>query len=227
MNKLDLTGQRYGKLVVLRPVGKNKFGGSMWLCRCDCGTEKAVSLNALRNGYTKSCGCLERENRKAFGTRSKRIHNGVGTRLYRVWMGMKTRCYNENDEHWKDYGSRGIKVCAEWEHSFENFREWAIAHGYSDELTIDRIDFNSDYCPDNCRWVTKADQQRNKRNNRYYTYHGEKKLLQGWADEFGVTRSMLQGRIRRGQDPQQVFDFYAKGGGRNSLTTQEPTTHIL
>lgn len=212
MKPVDIAGEKYGRLTPLYRVEPDKYGRSVWMCKCECGNKKKISANALRMGNTRSCGCLEKENRGLFGTRSKRTHRMKGTRLYRIWQGTKNRALNRNDEHWPDYGGRGITICDEWKTSFEAFRDWSIANGYRDDLTIDRINVNGEYCPENCRWVTPADQQRNKRNNRYYEYKGESKLLQGWADEFGVTRSMLWSKIRRGKEPKEVFDFYANRG---------------
>ncbi len=207
--KLDLSGKRFGRLVAISCAGKNKYNKTLWLCKCDCGNEKAIALDQLTSGGTRSCGCLEYENRQMFGTRSKRTHEQTKTRLYRIWLGMKTRCYNKNDAHWKDYGSRGISVCEEWRNGFEAFRDWALKNGYDESLTIDRIDPNGGYAPSNCRWVTPADQQRNKRSNKYYTFRGKTQLIPAWAKEFGVTDSTLRSRIRRGENPQAVFEMFS------------------
>lgn len=203
--QIDITGQRYGRLVPLYRVENDKYGRSAWMCQCDCGTRKVISANDMRSGKSRSCGCLERENRLSIKNRSKRTHQMHNTRIYHIWQGAKNRVFNKRDEHWPDYGGRGITMCKEWASSFECFRDWAFANGYSDDLTIDRIDVNGDYCPDNCRWATKADQQRNKRNNRYYTYNGKTQLIPAWAKEFGVTDSTIRSRIRRGISPEKVF----------------------
>lgn len=203
--QIDIAGKRYGLLVPLYRVENDKYGRSAWMCKCDCGTKKVISANDMRSGKTRSCGCLEKYNRSIFGTRSKRTHQMKNTRIYHIWQGAKNRVFNQNDKHWPDYGGRGITMCKEWATSFECFRDWAFANGYSENLTIDRIDVNGDYCPENCRWVTKADQQRNKRNNRYYTYNGKTQLIPAWAKEFGVTDSTIRSRIRRGEKPEKVF----------------------
>lgn len=203
--RIDITGIRYGRLVPLYRVENDKYGRSAWMCQCDCGNRKVISANDMRSGKIRSCGCLERQNRSIFGTRSKRTHKMKGTRIYRIWQGAKNRVFNKNDEHWPDYGGRGITMCEEWANSFECFRDWAFSHGYAEDLTIDRIDVNKGYYLENCRWVTKADQQRNKRNNKYYTYNGKTQLIPAWAKEFGVTDSTIRSRIRRGIPPEKVF----------------------
>lgn len=205
MKPVDISGEKYGRLTPLYRVDNDKYGHTSWMCKCDCGAMKVVSTNDMRTGKSRSCGCLEKENRGLFGTRSKRTHQMKGTRLYRIWQGAKNRALNQNDKHWPDYGGRGITICDEWKTSFEAFRDWALANGYKEDLTIDRIDVNGNYCPENCRWVPQAEQQRNKRNNRYYTYNGKTQLIPAWAKEFGVTDSTIRSRIRRGEKPEKVF----------------------
>lgn len=136
----------------------------MWLCRCECGKEIVVEAYNLKTGHTQSCGCLQREATSV----ANKTHGKRNTRLYRIWICMKNRCYRKNHDAYKHYGGRGIKVCDEWLHSFKAFNDWAMANGYRDDLSIDRIDTNKGYSPDNCRWATMAEQNKNKRAKNGY-----------------------------------------------------------
>lgn len=189
----DLTGQRFGRLTVIRRDDSRKKA-AYWLCVCDCGNEKVVQSCHLRSGATVSCGCLHMEN--AFKSNWS-THGGSGTRLYAEWIGMKGRCCNKRNKRYPDYGGRGIKVCSEWLDSFEAFREWALANGYQDDLTIERKDVNGDYCPENCCWATQKEQQNNRRNNHLLTYKGKTQTLTQWAAETGINEMALRSRINK------------------------------
>jgi len=138
----DLTDQRFGKLTVIKLDCKDKRGECKWLCKCDCGNETVVYGSHLRKGDTVSCGCVMRT--------ANKTHGESKTRLYKIWLHMKDRCNNPNGDHYCYYGGRGITYTPIWE-DFNEFKSWAINNGYKDNLTIDRIDVNGNYEPDNCR----------------------------------------------------------------------------
>ena len=188
--KLDIAGQRYGRLTAIKFCGKDRNGKSMWLCVCDCGKETVCSLNNLRKGNTKSCGCLSRE------IKPTKTHGQRKTRLYNIWSLMKNRCA---DKTLKNYGGRGITVCDEWQNSFEAFYQWAMQSGYNDNLSIDRIDNEKGYSPQNCRWATNKEQSRNRRTNHYVIYEGEKYLITDLEKKIGLSRKTIARRIQRGQ----------------------------
>lgn len=159
INHRDLAGQRFGRLLVLsRSAAKNGY----WNCLCDCGKTKAIEGSHLGNGHTRSCGCLHREK----ASQRFLIHGCRKTKLYDVWTSMKQRCLNERTRSYATYGGRGIRVCHEWRHDFAAFREWALSHGYADNLTIDRIKSDRNYEPENCQWLTLVENVKKERREK-------------------------------------------------------------
>lgn len=173
----DLTGERFGRLVVLSRAGSSSGGAAKWLCRCDCGNHAVVYGSSLVRGNSKSCSCLKNELLK----KRRTTHGQSASRLHKIWAGMKERCSNPKNNRYHRYGGRGITVCDEWRNDFAKFYEWAMANGYDEnaprgQCTIDRIDNDACYSPDNCRWVDAKTQRNNQsnrkenRNERYQTH---------------------------------------------------------
>lgn len=187
---IDITGRKYNMLTVIKRV-KNKTKNSRWLCRCDCGNLVEVDASHLKNNGIKSCGCLKK---KAIWTVS---HGLSKTRIYEIWHGIKNRCYCKKNINYKNYGERGIKVCKNWKNDFKSFYIWAINNGYKDTLSIDRIDVNKNYEPNNCRWVSTKEQANNKRNNRFIEYKGITHTISEWSEILNIKRNTLDKRINK------------------------------
>jgi len=193
---IDLTGHKYGRLTVLEMAPRVKGKGVEWVCRCDCGKEAVVLSNSLRRGNTKSCGCLFTEMLVKRNTKHGHARRDNKTRLYGIWVRMRQRCSDSNSSDYERYGGRGIKVCDEW-NDFGNFHDWAHANGYKKHLTIERINNDGDYEPTNCKWVAPEKQARNKRNNRFIEFRGQKKTLAEWSEITGIDSSLLRYRLKR------------------------------
>lgn len=181
----DMTGKKIGRLTVIKYVYTDKRNNAVWQCKCECGNIVEVRGDTLRSGNTKSCGCL------------CTTHHKSNTRLYHTWQQMKGRCYNKNNKDYHDYGARGIIVYSEWKHNFEAFYNWAMNNNYQENLTIDRINSNGNYTPDNCRWVDITTQNRNKRNNINFEYKGETHCLTEWCKILGLKYNRVRNRVRR------------------------------
>jgi hypothetical protein len=191
----DLTGQRFGRLTVLG-LSEEKFGHNpiYWRCLCSCGKIVEVRGGSLTSGHTVSCGCFQKEVvRNAFI-----IHGMSGTKIGETWEGIKARCYKEDNKSYKNYGGRGIYICDEWLEDPPKFFTWAENSGYIQGLRIDRIDNDGPYSPENCRWTTNAENQRNKRNNHFITYKGKTQCLAAWSRDTGIPVTTIDSRLRRG-----------------------------
>lgn len=191
----DLTGQKFGKLTVIQRKQNDKRGEARWLCKCDCGKETIVLSSHIRNYRIKSCGCISKKNKFLYENKYGNLKNYK--RLYYIFNGMRSRCYNINYIEYKNYGGRNIKICDEWMNNFLNFMDWAIENGYQNNLTIDRIDVNGNYEPDNCRWVTIKEQENNRRDNIFLKYKNKVKTLKQWSETIGIPYNTLYSRYSR------------------------------
>lgn len=197
---IDLCGCRFGRLLVLNQaesrMGKDGKPKRRWNCRCDCGNNIIATTQDLRKGDVKSCGCLHDE----LARQRLTIHGDSNTKLHSIWCAMRRRCRDQHQEDYKYYGGKGVVVCDEWENSFPAFKEWAMNNGYEDGLTIDRIDVNGNYCPDNCRWTTMKVQNNNRTSNINITYNGTTHTLMEWSEIYGIPYTTLYMRLRSGRD---------------------------
>lgn len=206
MGKLiDITGQKFGRLTALKRVKNDKQNCVCYLCKCDCGKEVIVRSSSLKNGNTQSCGCLQKQTAIITSKNNFTKHNLSNHRIYRIYRGIKNRCYNKNEKAFINYGGRGILICEEWRNNFENFYNWAINNGYDDNLTIDRIDVNGDYCPENCRWANRIQQANNKSNNTKIKYNNEEHTLAEWARILGYSYSTMRHRYYRNWDVEKMM----------------------
>jgi hypothetical protein len=200
-------GDRFGRWTVTGEMTRERGpkGDPYYLfpCVCDCGTRKSVDRLSLRSGASRSCGCLRAE----LGHERWYRHGTEPKRLYACWNHMIARCESPNATHYEYYGGRGISVCPEWRSSFIAFRDWAMANGYRDDLTIERKRVNGDYEPDNCEWIPQADQVWNKRTTRFVEAFGEVRPLGLWArdERCTVTYGTLSNRLRRGWTPEDAI----------------------
>ena len=193
-NKINNIGKRFGRLLVIECaesyVSKSGKKKSMWKCKCDCGNEAVVMGSNLMSGHTKSCGCFNKE--RVSKAQSK--HRMCNDPTYSTWEGMVHRCTNTNSTIFKHYGGRGITVCDRWL-EFQNF--YSDMGSRPEGMSIDRIDNNKGYSPENCRWATMKEQCRNRRSNHVIEFNGQKKCLTEWANIFGINRSTLYERLNK------------------------------
>lgn len=197
--RVDLTGQKFGRLTVI-DFSHRRINQSMWNCICECGNKVVVGGYDIRSGNTSSCGCLWYDNMIKVNT----THGLAGRRIYVIWQHMIRRCTNPKDKRYSDYGGRGIKVCERW-FKFENFYE-DMKVGYDDKLTLDRFpNKNGDYEPNNCRWATYTQQNRNRRDNRYLACNGVSMTLAEWAEKMNVDVRLIHHRLNRGWDEEAAI----------------------
>lgn len=206
MKFIDLTGQRFGKLVVICRDKNGHRKETQWKCLCDCGNYTVKRANGLIHGISTNCGCETRKKLAESTRKNKTKHGETHTRLYRIYTQMKRRCDSPYLEVYQYYGGKGVTVCQEWLDSYEAFRDWALANGYSDDLTIDRIDVNGNYCPENCRWVDMKTQCRNRTSNIQITVHGETHCIVEWSEITGIKASTIYMRLRRGWNTERLFE---------------------
>lgn len=191
----DLTGQVFGRLTVIGVDDKNTRK-TYYYCRCECGNVKSIRSDSLISGAIRSCGCMKQEQDKTNLTANHK-HKMSHTRLYEIWQGMKSRCYNSHDPRYSRYGGRGITVCDEWQKDFNIFYSWAVENGYAENLTIDRIDNESGYSPDNCRWADAEMQGRNRSSNIKITIGNATKTLVEWCEIFELDYKAVYAKYRR------------------------------
>lgn len=191
---IDLLGEKFGRLTVIERMPNNKRKQAVWKCRCDCGKEVIVTAGHLRSGHTNSCGCYGRDRAAEYHL----THGMKGTKLFSVYHTMKGRCYNPTDKKYHRYGARGIKICDEWLNDPSIFFEWALQNGYMEGLSIDRIDNDGNYCPENCRWADNKTQANNKSNNTIIEHDGIFKTISEWADELGISYAAVKARYHNG-----------------------------
>lgn len=194
MNK-NLTGLTFGRLKVIKFIGHDKKKGDLWECECNCSnhTIKIIAAKSLVRGNTKSCGCLSREATIKRNKDNAKYHPN-NKNIFGIWIGMKDRCYNPHHVKFEHYGGRGIIICDEWL-EYSNFEKWAIENGFKKGLTIERLDSNGNYCPENCKWATWKEQQNNKRNNKWITYKGKTKTLSQWCEELDLNYGRTKARL--------------------------------
>lgn len=200
----NLIGERINKLTVIDVIHiKNK--GKHLLCKCDCGNEIAIYPYQFFQKTAKSCGCIQKRTGKIYNVSKLKY-----PKLYSVWNLMRHRCYDKSNEKYKIYGNRGISVCDAWKNDFLVFYEWAINNGYAHGLTLDRINVNGNYCPENCRWVTAKEQQRNRRNTIIIIYNNEKKSLTEWCEQLNIKPATVRWRLSNGWTPEKALTYPAQ-----------------
>jgi len=204
--KKDLIGKRFGRLTVVYESGRNRHYQILWGCLCDCGSENIVVGENLKSGKTKSCGCYNKDKTIERNLIHGNSYRGKQTPEYIAWYNMKSRCYNVNDNRYENYGRRGIIVCERWKNSFQNFLNDMGARP-SALHSLDRKDNDGIYELSNCRWATENIQAKNRSNNRWIEYNGEKMILQDWARKFNSTHANIITMLKK-KPFEQVYSYY-------------------
>ena len=202
-------GDEYGRLTAIKFIYKNKLGYQCWLFKCSCGNKKVISINYIRSGVTKSCGCFRRE-QNALLNLNNTTHGMSKTRTYISWQKMKGRCLDKDNRNYKWYGARGIKVCKRWLNSFKNFLE-DMGERPSDK-TLDRINNDGNYCKNNCKWSTKKEQMNNTRKNIVLIYKGKTQTAKQWADELDINYNTIRYRIKKKWNIERILLVERKRG---------------
>lgn len=202
---IDMTGQKFGRLMVIKQIDSEKCGQAKWLCKCECGTTKTIRGNHLRSGHIKSCGCLRKENASLTKHGHAKRHQMSAT--YRSWSAMIRRCNYVDNNQYPRYGGRGIKVCEQWM-QFESFLRDMGKRPCG--CQIDRIDNDGDYCLKNCRWATPTEQARNTSRNKLLTFRGKTRCITEWAEELGINDKTIRSRLNRGWSLAKVLGKQSK-----------------
>lgn len=214
----EMIGKRYGKLVVQKEIESKTRKKHLFLCKCDCGNDYIADGSRLKSNHVRSCGCLPH---KVTTTTIETGYTKGYPDLYRKRSNMTDRCYNPHNKCYDIYGARGIKVCEEWRNSYDAFRNWALSHGYSKELTLDRIDCNGDYCPENCRFTDAKGQANNRRTNLSVIIGSAAYTTLEIQEKFGVPPYLIRSWLRRRMDLNRQIELYQSGKIRNHRANTE------
>lgn len=210
-----MKGTKFGRLTVRELIVDGDANHRKYLCDCDCGGTKITSEDNLKRGHCKSCGCLYKGHG---GSKKKNIYLGSDSKLYNTWASMKDRCSNHKSNNYKNYGMRGIKVCDEWKNDYSTFKQWALENGYDEKggknCSIERIDVNGNYCPENCKWATAKEQMNNTRRNTVIEYNGKQMTLAQWADYLGMNYSSFMSRWSRGWTMEKIANTPVRHYGK-------------
>lgn len=220
----NLIGKRFGKLTVIakgEPINQHGTNLSTWICQCDCGVIKTIRQHNLLAGGSKSCGCGQMGGKYHIHN----LHNSSKTRLYGIWQGIKQRCFNPKNKNYHNYGGRGITICEQWKDNFVCFQQWALSSGYEDNLTIDRIEVNGNYEPNNCRWLTRGEQQNNKRDTHRFNINGEILTIRDVSERYNIDLELIRHRISAGYTIEEILANETKN--KPSIVTYKGETHHI